>query len=170
MRIIKRPYKYFLERSDMIGINRQTDYAARLILYLASKEPEERATAQSIAKYELIPPAFVRRIVTRLSNAGLLKTTKGRTGGIELARPASQISLLDVIEAIEGPLVLNECTENPEICPFSDFCPVHKAFEEARASLEAQLRSYTFDKLAEDEKAALELLAHKPPAEVSNAV
>ncbi len=150
----------------MIGINRQTDYAARLILYLASKGSEERATAQSIAKYELIPYAFVRRIVTRLSNMGLLRTTKGRTGGIELARPASQISLLDVIEAIEGPLVLNECTENPEICPFTEFCPVHKAFEEARAALENRLRSVTFDKLAEKQKAALERLGRKKPVVV----
>jgi Rrf2 family protein len=139
----------------MIGINRQTDYAARLILYLAAKDPDERATAQSIAKYELIPSAFVRRIVTRLSNAGLLETTKGRTGGVELARPASQISLLDVIEAIEGPLVLNECTEDPSICPFTEFCPVHGAFEEARTLLEEKLRTYTFDKLAEKLKKAL---------------
>ncbi len=140
----------------MISISQQTDYAARIILYLAMSEPGARVTTQEIAREKLIPNALIRRIVTRLGSVGLLKTTKGRGGGIALGRPASEISMLDVVEAMEGPMVLNQCTEDPAFCPFTIHCAIHTAWQETRQMLEERLREYTFDKLAEQEKEALE--------------
>jgi len=140
----------------VISISQQTDYAARIILYLAMSEPGARVTTQEIAREKLIPNALIRRIVTRLGSVGLLKTTKGRGGGIALGRPASEISMLDVVEAMEGPMVLNQCTEDPAFCPFTIHCAIHTAWQETRQMLEERLREYTFDKLAEQEKEALE--------------
>ncbi len=132
----------------MITINRETDYAARVLLHLALQEPGQRVTAQQIAERRLIPRALVRRVVSRLSAAGLVITMRGSEGGISLARPASQISLLDVVEAFEGPLALNACTVEPDVCPLIPVCTVHEAWVHARQLLRDTLAQITFDKLA----------------------
>lgn len=132
----------------MISINRETDYAARVLLHLALQEPGTRVTAQQIAAQRVVPRALVRRVVSRLSAAGLVVTVRGSEGGISLARPTDQISLLDVVEAFEGPLVLNACTVEPNICPLIPVCTVHEAWVHARKLLRDTLAQITFDKLA----------------------
>ncbi|MGQ9489806.1 MAG: RrF2 family transcriptional regulator [Anaerolineae bacterium] len=132
----------------MITINRETDYAARVLLHLALQEPGTRVTAQQIAAQRVIPRALVRRVVSRLSAAGLVVTARGSEGGIVLARPTDQISLLDVVEAFEGPLALNACTVEPDICPLILVCTVHEAWVHARKLLRDTLAQITFDKLA----------------------
>ena len=133
----------------MLSISKQTDYACRVILHLAMLPHGERVTAQDIAKRRLIPRAFVRRVITQLANAGLLTTTRGASGGLEPARPASEINLLQVVEAMEGSIVLNGCTENPQACPLMKVCSVHEAWVGARQALMAELSRSTFDKLAQ---------------------
>jgi Rrf2 family protein len=132
----------------MLGISRQTDYACRVLLHLALSEPGARVTTGQIAERRLIPASLVRRIVTQLSLAGLVKTARGTDGGVELARPAAEISVLDVVQAIEGPLALNPCTQDPNLCQLMPVCPVHQTWCKARANLEAELARATFDKLA----------------------
>jgi len=134
---------------DMIAINRETDYACRVILHLAMHPPGYRTTAREIADLQLIPQSLIRRVVRQLSSAQLLRTTRGTGGGIVLARDPSEISLLDVVEAIEGPLVLNECTVNPRFCPLMRTCSIHEAWVRAKEVLIQQLRNTTFDKLAD---------------------
>jgi Rrf2 family protein len=131
----------------MITISRETDYACRVILHLALQAPECRTTAQQIAEQRLIPRSLVRRVVTRLGAAGLIITTRGAEGGIALARPANGISLLDVVEALEGPIALNACTVNPGICPLMPTCTVHDAWTHAREILRDALGGITFDSL-----------------------
>lgn len=138
----------------MITINRKTDYAARVILHLALQEPGTRVTAQQIATQRIIPRALVRRLVSRLSAVGLVITTRGSEGGITLARSPDQISLLEVVEAFEGPLALNACTVEPEICPLIPVCTVHDAWVHARQLLRSTLAQITFDKLANRKEAA----------------
>jgi len=133
----------------MLSISRQTDYACRVVLHLAMLPPGERVTAQDIAKRRLIPSAFVRRIITQLANARLVNTTRGASGGLALARPASQISLMEVVEAIEGPLALNGCVVNPRECPLMKTCSVHETWVHAHDVLGAELSQATFDKLAQ---------------------
>ncbi len=136
----------------MLTISRQTDYACRILLHLASQPEGERVTAAGIAERRLIPPALIRRIVTDLNVAGLIKTSRGSAGGIVLGRPASQISLLDVVQAVEGAIALNPCTiapnDDPDRCPFVPVCPVHEAWMAARRSLIEELSRATFDRLA----------------------
>lgn len=132
----------------MLSISKQTDYACRVVLHLAMLPPDERVTAQDIAKRRLIPRAFVRRVVTRLANAGLLITTRGASGGLELARPASEISLLQVVDAMEGSIALNGCAVNPQECPLMQVCSVHEVWVDTRRVLLEELSRSTFDKLA----------------------
>ncbi len=130
----------------MLSLNRQTDYACRILLHLATYS--ERTTAREIARQQLVPRALARRIVTQLANANLVITTRGREGGLELARPPSEISLLDVIEAIEGPLAPDYYT----LCPKASDQAGHVAREawiQACAAVVVELRRVTFDKLSD---------------------
>lgn len=133
----------------MITISRETDYAARVLLHLALQPPGSRSTARQIAEQRLIPRALVRRVVTRLSAAGLVTTSRGLDGGITLARPPAEISLLEVVEALEGPLALNACTVEPNLCPLMPVCTVHQAWVHAREVLRGVLGGINFAALAQ---------------------
>ena len=98
---------------SVFSLGRQTDYAARIVLHLSCLEPGARVTAAQIAEMRLIPAAFIKRIVSRLSAVGIVATMRGSKGGLALARKASEISLLEVVEAFEGPLSLNACVPEP---------------------------------------------------------
>jgi Rrf2 family protein len=132
----------------MIGIGRHTDYASRIVLHLASLGAGAQVTAGDISAKRLLPPAFVRRIIGKLAEAGIVRTTRGAGGGVSLARPPSEISLLDVVTAMEGGLVLNVCVDTPLSCPLAVTCPVNKAWCEATAALTASLGAVRFDRLA----------------------
>lgn len=132
----------------MITIRRETDYACRVILHLAQLPEGERVTAQDIARRRIIPRAMVRRVITRLAAAHLITTMRGQGGGLSLARPAREISLLNVVEAMEGTLALNACVVDSHPCPLNKVCSVHAEWCRARELLAAELGAATFDKLA----------------------
>jgi Rrf2 family protein len=132
-------------------ITRQADYALRAMLYLARLEPNQRAATSQIAEDQQIPPSFLAKIISQLSIAGLIHTSRGARGGVSLARKPEDVSLLDVVEAIDGPITLNECTQDPSICPFGDSCPIHEVWCETQADLVRKLKESTFDKLLEEE-------------------
>jgi len=125
-------------------ITRQADYAVRAVHYLAQLEPDKRAATSQIAQEQRIPPSFLAKIVSQLSIAGLIQTARGARGGVTLARPAEQVSILDVIEAIDGPMLLNECTGNPHSCPFEGKCPLHEVWCETRKMMHDKLSTATF--------------------------
>jgi Rrf2 family protein len=129
-------------------ITRQADYAIRAVRYLAKLGPNQRSATSTVAQEMKIPPSFLAKIISQLSIAGLLHTSRGARGGVTLAREAREISLLDVVEAIDGPILLNECVGDPTDCEFSDDCLVHPIWVEAQESLVKRLRETRFDKLA----------------------
>jgi Rrf2 family protein len=131
----------------MFRIARQTDYAARLVLHLASLGEHASASIAEIAEQRLLPVPFVRRMVAGLVSAGILKTTRGSKGGVQLGRPSAEISLGDLVEAMEGPIALNECVHLPDACPFRRDCPVQKAWVGLSTSLTQQLAAIRFDTL-----------------------
>jgi len=125
-------------------ITRQADYALRAMLYLSKIEPTQRAATSQIAEAKKIPPSFLAKIISQLSIAGLIHTSRGARGGVSLARPPAEITMLEVVEAIDGPIALNECTITPEGCPFSGDCPLHKLWVGTQADLVEKLRKTTF--------------------------
>lgn len=133
----------------MITISRETDYACRVILHLALQPSGIRTTTQQIAGQRLIPRSLVRRVVTRLSAAGFIITARGSEGGIVLARPAADINLLDVVEAMEGPLALNACTVDSDTCPLMPACTIHDTWTHARRILRDTLGGITFAALVQ---------------------
>jgi Rrf2 family protein len=129
-------------------ITRQADYAVRAVLYLAGLNNGRRAPTSEIARKQHIPPSFLAKIVSQLSVAGVVQTSRGARGGVSLARPSKEISLLEVVEAIDGPIALNECVLDPKSCVFGADCPVHDVWCKAQAELVDKLRDTHFGTLA----------------------
>ena len=125
-------------------ITRQADYALRAMLYLAQLEPTQRAATSQIADIQRIPPSFLAKIISQLSIAGLIHTSRGARGGVSLARPPEAISVLEVVEAIDGPIALNECSQTPGVCPFGDACPLRSIWCGTQTELIDKLRRTTF--------------------------
>ncbi len=130
-------------------ISRRTDYGIRVILDLASLSDDARASTQEIAERQSIPGPFLAKIISQLSLSGLVTTYRGAGGGVKLARPATDINLLQVIEALEGPIRLNRCVIEPQLCPRDEVCPVHDVWAKAQTELTDLLRITTFDGLVE---------------------
>lgn len=125
-------------------ITRQADYAIRAVMYLAQLGPDEKASTSQIAKEKDIPLSFLAKIIAQLSVAGLLQTMRGARGGVTLARPAQEINLLEVVEAIDGPILINECVNDSYQCS-QHGCPMRGIWQETQADLVNRLRSSTFD-------------------------
>ena len=128
-------------------ITRQADYAMRAVMYLAEKGPDRRAATSQIAEEKHIPPSFLAKIVSQLSVAGLLQTSRGARGGVSLSRLPEEISLLEVVEAIDGPILLNECVADSGACTFGESCSLRPVFCDAQAELVARLDETTFGSL-----------------------
>jgi Rrf2 family protein len=125
-------------------ITRQADYAIRAVRYLSKQGANQRAATSTVAQEMKIPPSFLAKIISQLSIAGLLHTSRGARGGVTLARDPKEISLLDVVEAIDGPILLNECVGDPGKCQFTDDCAMHPIWVEAQDMLVKRLRTTTF--------------------------
>jgi Rrf2 family protein len=126
-------------------ITRQADYALRAVIYLSRLGPEQRAATSQIAIDQRIPPSFLAKIVSQLSVAGLLQTSRGARGGVSLARAPQEISVLEVVEAIDGPILLNECVGCGGVCTFGDTCPMKPVWTETQADLVSKLNNVKFD-------------------------
>jgi Rrf2 family protein len=127
-------------------ITRQTDYAIRCVLYL-SRTKEHVCVVDDIAIMMEIPKSFLAKILQRLTKADIVKSFRGIKGGFQLARNPKRISLLDVIEAIQGPAGMNRCAINKDTCKFSRTCTVHPVWVELRQKVEQHLEKITFQKL-----------------------
>ncbi len=136
----------------MLKINRQTDYAVRVILALAKQGEGARLSSGEIQREMLIPPALMLRIVAKLAHAGLVNTFPGREGGMALSRPAAQITLKDAVEAFEGPILLSECIQakGEEDCPFRSDCPVRSKWGRVQVAMLREMAAVTFESLAQE--------------------
>ena len=136
----------------MLKINRQTDYAVRVVLSLAQRGEGTRLSSADIQKEMLIPKAFMTRIVAQLSREGLVNTFPGRDGGLMLPRPASQITLKEVVEAFEGPILLSECMQvkGEDDCPFQSNCPVRSKWGRVQLAMMREMASISFEDLAKE--------------------
>jgi Rrf2 family protein len=127
-------------------ITRQADYAVRAVLHLA-RNGDQRTPTSSIAEDQKIPPSFLAKIISQLSIAGLLHTSRGARGGVTLAREPKDITLLEVIEAIDGPIQLNECVGESSACTFDENCPLRPVWCEAQEELVNRLRGTNFSNM-----------------------
>lgn len=136
----------------MLRINRQTDYAVRVILSLSKREAGKRVSTSEIGREMLIPPALLQRIVAELASGGFINTQAGRDGGISLAHAPKDITLLQVVEQFEGELYLSDCVIKPEECPFSTKCPVHCQWIRLKNILRSEMEQVSFQQLVEESR------------------
>ncbi len=129
-------------------ITQQADYAVRAVLDLAQQTEGARVTSVEISRRQDIPPAFLAKILARLAATGIVTTRRGIHGGVRLARPAKDITLLDVIEVIDGPITLNRCVRHPAECSRERTCVVHPIWMDVSHGLRTLLNGYSFDVIA----------------------
>ena len=136
----------------MLKITRQTDYAVRVILALAKQGEGARLSSSEIQRDMLIPQALMPRIVAQLARMGLVNTFPGREGGLMLPRPAAQITLRDVVEAFEGPILLSECLQakGEDDCPFQSHCPVRSKWGRVQVAMLREMAAISFESLAQE--------------------
>jgi Rrf2 family protein len=127
-------------------ITRETDYAIRCVDYLSDKWGSV-TMVDEISRGKCVPRSFLAKILQKLTKASIVKSYRGVKGGFELARSPKEITLLDVIEAIQGPVAMNVCAIDETMCDFSNSCAVHPVWIEVRREVEKILREKTFAKL-----------------------
>lgn len=107
----------------MIRINKLTDYGLVIMAYFA-KAPTQAMNAAEVADATQIPVPTVSKILKSLAQQGLLESHRGAKGGYQLRRDASAISLVEVIEALEGPIALTECSATQTDCQMESICNI----------------------------------------------
>jgi len=113
-----------------VEVSRRTDYAIRILLELARSDGEP-LSVRALAETQDVPYAFARGIQRELVASGLVESRRGAHGGIFLARPAEMISLLEVVEAMQGAPSCSVCTSDPGWCKRVGGCAVHGVWSEA---------------------------------------
>lgn len=124
----------------MLGLNRNADYALRLMLDIGAN-PGAVSTAD-IARRQEIPYQFLRKVARTLVRKGLLTSERGARGGLRLARPAESITLLEIVSAF-GPPSLNRCMVDPPRCERREICGVFPVWAEAQREVERVLARHT---------------------------
>jgi Rrf2 family protein len=129
-------------------LSKATQYALRTVLDLAVGGPSRIA---DVAGRRGIPPAQAGKIVQALTRTGILLTSRGAQGGIRLGKPADQITLRGIIEAVEGPIVVARCLKW-EDCPCDQPCPVRSALTRVQRTVEEVFDAVRVSDLAADER------------------
>jgi Rrf2 family protein len=132
----------------MLQLTMTGEYSVRAMLHLASKPFGSIVPIGEISTQWDIPEEFLRKIVQVLSKSGLILSRRGMGGGIELSRPAVDITLLEIIEATEGKLALNKCLIESGVCHREAWCAVHLLWQEVQDKMKEILRSKSLAELA----------------------
>jgi Rrf2 family protein len=132
-------------------LTRAGEYAIRCVLYLAMNRDRQIIGRKEVAEAMDIPAQFLGKVAQNLARAGLIAIRQGAHGGYELATPPEDLSLLRVVESIDGEIFLNDCLHRPESCERSALCAVHRVWQKARNELRATLGGISLAGLVEEE-------------------
>ncbi len=129
-------------------LTRAADYAVRIMIHLASLPPGSRPNRTALAQAGEVAEQFLAKVLQSLTRAGLIDSQRGMKGGFALAKPPEQITILDIVEAVEGPVTLNVCLATGESCGRKSWCPAHRVWAEAQEAMLNVLRNATIASLA----------------------
>ncbi len=130
-------------------LSHKADYGLRLVLELARAYPEGRVPTYEIAKRQNIPEPFLAKIVAELSQQGIVDSKRGMHGGVQLARPPEEVTLYDVVNALDGPFSFAPCLREEGFCALRGHCAMQEALEGAQKVLADYLRNITFAQIVE---------------------
>ena len=120
-------------------LTRQCEYAIRTMLELASHPYGEIISSKIISERQDIPEGFLKKTIQLLAVSGLVNTVRGIQGGVRLAKPAEDIKVSDVVEAIEGPIAINPCLASGYVCPNQPQCRISPVLARAQSAFIAEL-------------------------------
>jgi Rrf2 family protein len=135
-------------------ITRAADYAVRIMVHLASLPPGTRLQKNALVELSEAPESFLSKVLQRMVAQGLITSWRGGGGGFELARQPNEVSVLNVVEAIDGPIYLNLCVPGAPGCERNLACAVQPIWVDARAALVKVLGRATIDRLAKRRRVA----------------
>ncbi|MER3405507.1 MAG: Rrf2 family transcriptional regulator [Chloroflexota bacterium] len=126
-------------------LTQRTEYALRALIELAERQAASPApaTIAELAQAQGLPERFLGQALRDLAHAGLLRLQRGNGGGVWLARSPADISVLEVIEAVEGRVSLAGCMDQPPSCPLTGRCRLERVLGEAQAAMKRVLRKAT---------------------------
>ncbi len=129
-------------------LTRAADYATRVMIHMASLPPGTRLQRSTLAEATDVPDSFMSKVLQGLVRARLIASRAGVNGGFELAASPEQITMLDVLTAIDGPLQLNVCVATPGACGRQAWCGAHLVWLEAQEAMTKILGNATIAELA----------------------
>jgi len=133
-------------------IRRNTDYAVRLVVHLAKHYGREPISTRAAATEEHVPYQLACKLMQKLNNAKLVTSCMGPRGGFVLAAKPSKISLLDVVEVIQGPVNMNRCLLGEDTCPQQNNCAVRGKLAVLQKNINGSLAAITLDELTHKAK------------------
>lgn len=134
----------------MIRITKQTDYGIVLMTHLAAGDPEERYNAPELAEEAGLPLPMVSKILKLLSKDGLLDSRRGVKGGYALARHPDEITVDQIIAALEGPIAITECIEHaPGDCDHEAVCPTRGNWQRINQAIRHALEHITLAEMTQ---------------------
>lgn len=137
-----------MKREKIMQLTLAGEYAIRTMIHLVENESKETTTIFEISKTQEIPEMFLRKIIPLLSSAGLIKTKKGKQGGVSLAKNPDTITPLEIIQVVEGPIALNKCLIDKEFCSDIRWCSVHTIWCELLVEMKKKLSSKSIKQIA----------------------
>ncbi|MFC2103343.1 RrF2 family transcriptional regulator [Bacteroidota bacterium] len=129
--------------------SKKCEYGMQAVLYLAAQETNPVVPSETISQVLKIPKEFISKILQSLRDSGIINSVKGKSGGFQLAKPPSEIKLIDVVAAIDGLEMFNSCVLGFRECSPDAPCPVHNHWGELRNKAYDMLSSETLDNLTE---------------------
>ncbi|WP_035243675.1 RrF2 family transcriptional regulator [Desulfonatronovibrio hydrogenovorans] len=132
-------------------LTRAGEYAVRCVLYLSLQDRERIVPKKEIIEAMGLPDAYLAKVAQSLAKSGLIQIRQGARGGYRLTRKPYEINLLQVVEAVDGEIFLNECVMSPDSCLRSPLCGVHQIWQKARQRLRDTLAEADFEQLARGE-------------------
>jgi Rrf2 family protein len=139
-------------------ITRAGEYGVLGLMNLARRAPGEIAMIEEVSRTEKIPRSFLAKVFQHLVRAGLVRSARGAGGGFVLARKPSQITVLEIIEAIEGEIVFQRCKLEHPVCEHVGGCAVCGLFEQAQDGVKEVLARTTLSRLIREKTRELPTL------------
>jgi Rrf2 family protein len=136
------------QTNSSMQLTRAADYAVRVMIHLAAPTTEGRVSLPALAQATAAPESFLSKVLQGLARAGLISSRRGQSGGFAIAPRGLQASMLEVIEAIDGPICLNVCLISGRACHRSARCSAHPVWVEAQRAMLAVLSAASIAQLA----------------------
>lgn len=129
-------------------LSTRSRYGTRAMLDLALNAEGGPVRLKDLAQRQGVSVKYLEQIIPALKNGGFVRSVRGINGGYMLAKDASQITLLEIISALEGPLAPVDCVDAPKLCPRSKACATHEVWKDVRAAIDGVLEAKTLAELA----------------------